>query len=109
MRTECLPGTAGVPPALEKLVHGSGQLPPDQHYVEITIPNGVRYEMFAVQKAPDWYAESAVSSKAFGDAWQKSKRSLILIVPSPASRRHQSRAPGLSEDLDEPSAAGVVG
>jgi RES domain-containing protein len=71
---------------LEKLVHGSGRLPPDQHYIEITIPNGVSYEPFNAARVPDWYSEAAASSKAFGDAWQKSKCSLILIVPSVVAR-----------------------
>jgi hypothetical protein len=30
---------------LEKLVHGSGVLPANQHFIEIAIPNGVSYEM----------------------------------------------------------------
>jgi RES domain-containing protein len=32
---------------LEKLVHGSGRLPPNQHYVEITLPVGLSYEVFS--------------------------------------------------------------
>jgi RES domain-containing protein len=71
---------------LEKLVHGSGQLPPDQHFVTITIPNDIGYEIFNEAKLPDWHAESAASSKAFGCAWQHEKRSLILIVPSVVAR-----------------------
>lgn len=31
---------------LEKLVHASSVLPPNQHYIRITIPNGTRYEIF---------------------------------------------------------------
>ena len=71
---------------LEKLVHGSGRLPPGQHYIEITIPNGVSYEMLDTAALPDWHSESAAGSKAFGDTWQKERRSLILIVPSVVTR-----------------------
>ena len=71
---------------LEKLVHGSGQLPPNQHFTEITIPNGVEYEMLNTAALPDWYVEKAEPSKAFGDAWQQAKRSLLLIVPSVVAR-----------------------
>jgi RES domain-containing protein len=71
---------------LEKLVHGSGSLPPNQHFIAITIPNGTTYEMFDAARVPDWYLESAASSKAFGEAWQQERRSLLLIVPSVAAR-----------------------
>jgi len=71
---------------LEKLVHGSGDLPPDQHFVEITIPVGISYEMLNEAEVPDWYSEAAASSKAFGETWQQAKRSLILIVPSVVAR-----------------------
>lgn len=71
---------------LEKLVHGSGQIPPNQHYIAITVPNGASYEMLDTAALPDWYAEAAISSKAYGDDWQKKKRSLILIAPSVVAR-----------------------
>jgi len=75
---------------LEKLVHGSGHLPPNQHYVQITIPNGVTYEMFNAAAQPDWHSETCVTSKAYGDNWQQSRRSLILIVPSVVARVEQN-------------------
>ena len=71
---------------LEKLVHGSGQLPPNQHYIQITIPNGVRYEMLNVAALPDWHLDACAASRAYGDDWQRSRRSLILIVPSVVAR-----------------------
>jgi RES domain-containing protein len=71
---------------LEKLVHGSGSLPPNQHYVEITIPNGVTYEVFSEAHVPDWYVESCATSRPYGDRWQQERRSLILIVPSVVAR-----------------------
>ena len=71
---------------LEKLVHGSGRIPPNQHFIEITIPNGAEYEMLNTAVLPDWHAEVATQSKAYGEAWQQEKRSLILIVPSVVAR-----------------------
>ena len=71
---------------LEKLVHGSGQLPPDQHYVAVTIPNGISYEVLDTAALPDWYLESCATSKPFGQVWQQQKRSLLLIVPSVVAR-----------------------
>ncbi len=71
---------------LEKLVHGGGRLPPNQHFVEILIPNGVSYEMFDTAAVPDWYQSSMAASRPFGERWQHEKRSLLLIVPSIVAR-----------------------
>ena len=71
---------------LEKLVHGSGRLPPNQHYVEITIPRGLSYEMFSPAALPGWDAMPATVSKPFGEAWCLERRSAILIVPSVVAR-----------------------
>jgi RES domain-containing protein len=71
---------------LEKLVHGSGAVPPNQHYIEVTIPNGVSYEILNVANLPDWAHATPTASKAHGDDWQRTKRSLLLIVPSVVAR-----------------------
>ncbi len=75
---------------LEKLVHGSGQLPPNQHYIEMTIPNGLSYEVFNTGAVPDWYLPSGASSKAYGEAWQQQHRSVLLVVPSVVARLEQN-------------------
>ncbi|MGZ8362966.1 MAG: RES family NAD+ phosphorylase [Caulobacteraceae bacterium] len=71
---------------LEKLVRGSGRLPPNQYYVEITIPAGATYEVFQPASHPGWDLANGAVSKAFGCGWQASRRSLILIVPSVIAR-----------------------
>ena len=71
---------------LEKLVHGSGRLPPNQHYIEITIPRGLSYEVFSEPALPGWDTMPATVSKAFGEAWCIERRSAILIVPSVVAR-----------------------
>ncbi len=71
---------------LEKLVHGSGRLPPNQHYITITIPRGLTYEMFAPASLPEWDRMPATTSKMFGEKWCLEKRSVILIVPSVVAR-----------------------
>jgi len=71
---------------LEKLVHGSGALPPNQHFIEITIPPGVSYEVFNPAAVSDWHLASAAFSKPYGDTWQQQLRSLILLVPSIVAR-----------------------
>ncbi|MET3595214.1 RES domain-containing protein [Mesorhizobium shonense] len=71
---------------LEKLVHGSGRLPPNQHYIEITIPRGTRYEIFSPPSLPGWDTMPATVSKAFGEKWCMERHSAILIVPSVIAR-----------------------
>jgi RES domain-containing protein len=71
---------------LEKLVHGSGKLPPNQHFIVVTIPNGVSYEMLDPAALPDWHLQSCAASKLYGETWQQEKRSVLLIVPSVVAR-----------------------
>jgi len=71
---------------LEKLVHGNGRMPPNQHWIEITIPPSVSYEILSTPHHPGWDAEDCQVSKAFGEIWQQSNRSLLLIVPSVVAR-----------------------
>lgn len=75
---------------LERLVHGSGQIPPNQHFIKITIPNGTTYEVLSPAAVPDWYVASCQPSRAYGEAWQQNKRSLILIVPSVVAREENN-------------------
>jgi RES domain-containing protein len=39
---------------LEKLVHASSVLPPNQHHIRITIPNGTNYDIFQTAAHPGW-------------------------------------------------------
>lgn len=71
---------------LEKLAHGSGRLPPNQHYVEITIPRGTSYEIFSPPSLTGWDRMPATVSKLFGEAWCVEQRSAILLVPSVVAR-----------------------
>ncbi len=75
---------------LEKLMHGNGQMPPNQHWIEISIPPGVSYEILSTAHHPGWAAEDGLVSKTYGEAWQKSKRSLLLIVPSVVARMERN-------------------
>ncbi|MDW5317531.1 RES family NAD+ phosphorylase [Rhizobium sp. PL01] len=71
---------------LEKLVHGSGRLPPNQHYVAITVPLGLSYEVFSPPALPRWDSMPATVSKEFGERWCLERRSAILLVPSVVAR-----------------------
>jgi RES domain-containing protein len=71
---------------LEKLAHYNGILPPNQHFVTITIPAGVTYETVTKDSLPRWDDGDGATSREFGAAWFTEKRTAILIVPSFVSR-----------------------
>jgi RES domain-containing protein len=72
---------------LEKLVHGSGMLPPNQHYIEILLPPGLSYEELNTATLPAWADPApSLTSKAYGEAWHRERRSLLLFVPSVVAR-----------------------
>ena len=71
---------------LEQLVRGSSELPPNQHFIEITIPNGVAYEFLNPAQLPGWDDVARIPSQAYGEAWQTARRSLVLLVPSVVAR-----------------------
>ncbi|GJD45526.1 hypothetical protein AFCDBAGC_3400 [Methylobacterium cerastii] len=71
---------------LEKLVHGSGALPPNQHFVEITLSVGLSYEKLNQAAVPGWDHPDCAVSKAYGEEWLHEGRSLLLFVPSVVAR-----------------------
>jgi RES domain-containing protein len=71
---------------LEKLVHANMMLPANQHYIQITIPNGVSYEVFQTAAHPGWDSRNEAICKAFGQEWFDRKRSALLMVPSMPAR-----------------------
>jgi RES domain-containing protein len=71
---------------LEKLAHGSGLMPPNQHYIEITLPSGVTFEVISKDTLPGWDDEEPVLAREFGARWVNERRSLILLVPSYVAR-----------------------
>lgn len=71
---------------LEKLVHGNGRLPPNQHFIEIVIPPGISYEIVGKDTIPGWASEDCTAAKVHGIAWHAAMRSAILIVPSVVAR-----------------------
>lgn len=71
---------------LEKLVSGNGRVPPNQHYIEITVPAGLTYEVVTKDSLPGWDTLDPWASRTFGAAWVNEQRSAILIVPSYVAR-----------------------
>lgn len=95
---------------LEKLVHASSVLPPGQHFIRITIPNGVSYEIFQTAAHPGWDAKNEAICKTFGATWFAEQRSALLLVPSLPARLERNvlinprhpEAVAITHELPEP-------
>lgn len=75
---------------LEKLVHWNGALPPNQHFIEITIPRGTSYEVATGDTVPNWFEPNGRTARRFGRDWYRENRSAILIVPSVVARMERN-------------------
>lgn len=71
---------------LEKLVHYQGALPPNQHFVTLTIPAGISYEVVNPDLIEGWADRSGDAARRFGCDWYEQDRSTILLVPSVVAR-----------------------
>lgn len=67
---------------LEILVRRRGLMPPNQHYIEITIPQGTTYEEVTKDILPGWDTPSAEVACDYGASWLEQRRTGVLIVPS---------------------------
>lgn len=75
---------------LEILVNAAGSLPPDQHFIEITLDGGISYETFPAAHHPGWDRADKQVARAFGSAWVREGRSAILFVPSVVARMERN-------------------
>lgn len=75
---------------LEMLAHWNGTVPPNQHFVEITIPRGTRYEVATADTVPGWAGPGGEAARRFGRTWYAENRSAILIVPSVVARMERN-------------------
>ena len=95
---------------LEKLVHANSVLPPNQHFIRITIPNGTSYEVFQTAAHPGWDGRDEGICKRFGAAWHAARRTALLLVPSIPARLERNilinpahpEAAAITHDLPEP-------
>ncbi|MQM38785.1 hypothetical protein KBTX_02805 [wastewater metagenome] len=71
---------------LEKLVHAGGLMPPNQHFIEITLPHGLSYEMVTKDALPGWDTPEPSVSAHYGARWAAERRSAVLLVPSFVAR-----------------------
>ena len=75
---------------LEKLIHWNGALPPNQHFIEVTIPRGTSYKVATPDIVPDWFRPDGEAARRFGRQWYEENRSAILIVPSVVARMERN-------------------
>ena len=75
---------------LEMLAQRNGTLPPNQHYIEIAIPQGTSYEIVTPDILPDWHRPGGEAARRFGRGWYSENRSAILIVPSVVARMERN-------------------
>jgi len=52
---------------LEKVAHANSVLPPNHHYIRITIPYRVSYEVFQTARHPGWDAKNETICKTSGE------------------------------------------
>ena len=75
---------------LETLAHWNGTLPPNQHFIEIAIPQGTSCEIVTADTVPGWSAPDGEAARRFGRQWYGENRSAILIVPSVVARMERN-------------------
>ena len=93
---------------LEKLAHFNGVLPPNQHFMALTIPQGTSYETVTKDTLPGWI--DVPVARAFGAAWFAERRTAILVVPSYVAREeynvlinpHHAGFKAIAADLERP-------
>ena len=71
---------------LEKLAHGEGEMPANQHYIQITLPKGSSYEMVTGDTLSDWAGGDGKAAREYGVRWIQQRRSLLLFVPCYVAR-----------------------
>src|ERR1019366_1503293 len=69
---------------LETRVHANVRTPPPRRIAVITIPEGVRISELTAEDVRGWDDTDLVPSRAAGDAWLASSRSVALLVPGKA-------------------------
>jgi len=70
---------------LEKLVY-LGEMPPNQHFIVVKIPQGTSCEFVNPNDLPGWSDSTREQSRAFGSKWYNECRSAILVIPNVIAR-----------------------
>ena len=95
---------------LEKLARSNELLPPNQHFIVITVPRGTSYEAVTKDHLPGWDTRQPTTSRELGAQWVEQARSAVLLVPSYVARIERNvvinpahaDAAGIEASLPEP-------
>ncbi|MCY4276290.1 MAG: RES domain-containing protein [Gammaproteobacteria bacterium] len=71
---------------LENLVKWNGTLPPNQHFIEITVPQGISYDVVTAESLPGLFDSNQELSRRYGRDWYAEARSAVLVAPSVVAR-----------------------
>lgn len=63
-----------------------GEVPRDQEYIKIAIPENLAIEEITAGDLAEWDAPHQEASRAYGDKWYDARRTAALIVPSAVTR-----------------------
>lgn len=75
---------------LEALANTRGRMPKNRHWISITLPAGLAYEVLDAAQLPGWDLPEPEPSQDYGARWVEEKRSSILFVPSVVCRTEQN-------------------
>lgn len=75
---------------LEKLAHLAGLMPPNQHFVEITLPKGLTFTQVTKDTLPGWDSANQAVSRQYGSNWAHKCDSVLLVVPSYVARMERN-------------------
>ncbi len=75
---------------LEKLVHFAGILPQNQHFIQITLPQGLTYQVANPDLLPGWHDPESRAARQCGIDWLTQGTAAVLIVPSVVARMERN-------------------
>src|SRR5699024_3199375 len=71
---------------LEKLIHAAGMMPPNQHWIRITLPRYLSYEVVTPAFVAGWDSNPPITSREYGKKWAQEKCTTVFSSPPTAAR-----------------------
>ena len=93
---------------LELLVHtNTGRIPPRHAVVEIAIPDHLAIETVDPRAVSGWDASDELASRAYGDHWHATRRTIVLSVPSVVTWKTSASGRNLVVNQDHADAGAI--